>query len=197
MTHIIENLVEQTSTSTGGTTLALSGAARAPHRGFADVMSDGDTTEVMVINNDRRTEWQSAVYRYATGVLTFVRLIDSPTGAQITFGTGLKRISMAPLAKRGEWVRRTGSFEVIAGDLSDVDTSDAAAIATLPEDMAEGDRFGFNDFAGTWGTNALTIDPSGAEFEDAGDGSDPSEPMTCDGPARFELVFADGKLRVR
>lgn len=197
MTHVIENLVEQGSTSTGTTTIALSIDARAPFRAFADVMSDGDTTEAMVVNYDKPAEWQAAVYRYAVGGLTFVRLIDSSTGSQVNFSAGVKRVYMAPLAKRGEWVLRTGSFDVIPGDNSDVDTRAEVAAASVPASLSEGDRFGFNDFAGTWGTNAFTIDPNGHEFEDLGDGSDPTEPMTCDATARFELVFADGKLRVR
>ena len=199
MAHVIENLVEQGSTSTGTTTIALSIDARAPFRDFADVMSDGDTTEAMVVNYDKPAEWQAAVYRYAGGVLTFVRLIDSLTGSQVNFSAGVKRVYMAPLAKRGEWARRTGNFDLIAGDRSDVDTSDGPAIAMIPENLAEGDRFAFNDFAGTWGpgANLFSIDPNGHEFEDPGDGSDPAEPMTCSEPAQFELVFAGGKLRPR
>lgn len=100
MAHVIENLVEQTSTSRGAATLTLSGTPRAPLRRFADVMADSDTTEVMVVNNDRRDEWQAAEYRYAAGVLTFVRLIRSPTGSPISFGGGLKRIAMVALAER-------------------------------------------------------------------------------------------------
>lgn len=197
MTHVIENLVEQTSTSIGATTLSLTGAARAPNRGFADVMSAGDTTEVMVVNNDRRTEWQAAVYRYSAGLLTFVRLIESPTGSAISFSPGLKRVSMAPLAERGKWVRRTGAFDAIPSDRCDVDTSDASATATLPEDPAEGDRFEFNDFAGTWADNNFLVDPNGSEFEDMGNGEVPADPHIFNSPASVLILFSGGKYRVR
>lgn len=61
----------------------------------------------------------------------------------------------------------------------------------------EGNRFAFNDFADTWGTHALTINPNGQEFEDPGDGSDPAEPMTCSDPDSFVIVFSRGKYRIR
>lgn len=197
MAHVIQNLVEQGSTSTGSTTVALTIAAVAPYRDFSDVMEEGDTTEAMVVNRDVPTEWQAAVYSFAAGVLTFVRLLDSPAGSQVNFSAGLKRVYIAPLAERGEWFGRTGSFNVLPGENSDVDTSGGAATATIPASLSEGDRFGFNDLKGTWATNPLTIDPNGHEFESQGDDSDPSEPMTCAEPALFYLVFDGSKLQVR
>lgn len=94
------------------------------------------------------------------------------------------------------WSLKTGNFTAVSGGQYDCDTAAAGFTATIPPVLSEGDRFAFNDFTGTWGVNPLLIDPNGYEFEDAGDGSDPSEPMTCDAPARFEIVFAGGKLRV-
>ena len=107
------------------------------------------------------------------------------------------RTFVTEVERRLAFVRKTGSFAVVAGDQFDVDTRLAVATATLPATCAEGDRFAFNDYAGTWGTYAFTIDPNGNQFEDAGDGSNPAQSMTCDQPAQFELVYAGGKLRVR
>ena len=98
MAHVVEDLVEQTSTSRGAAVLVLSGTPRDPFRRFVEVMNDGDTTECMVVNVDRRSEWQAAFYRYEAGVLTFERLIRSATGAAIDFSGGLKRVYMAALA---------------------------------------------------------------------------------------------------
>ena len=192
MAHVIRNLVEQGSVSTGATGLDLTIAAVPPYRPFSGVLSDGDTTEAMVVNLALPTEWQAAVYRYATGRLTFVRLIDSSTGVQISFSAGTKRVYMTPVAERGEWVRRTGAFDVIAGDRCDVDTSDGPITATLPADLSEGDRFVFNDYAGTWGTNNLIIDGNGALFEDGG------TRLICRDPACFSIVVGPaGVLLVR
>ena len=109
-----------------------------------------------------------------------------------------KRISKVELVRAlAAWEVVIADFNAVGGGLYDVDTSAGAIAATIPADLVEGDRFAFNDFVGSWGTHALTIDPNGNEFEDIGDGSDPALPMTCDATAQFELVFADGKLRVR
>lgn len=97
----------------------------------------------------------------------------------------------------GLWVTKAANYTAVVGNHIDADTSGGSFTVTLPSILAEEDRVGFNDFAGSWATNPLTIDPNGHEFEDAGDGSNPAEPMICDEPAQFELVYAGGKLRVR
>jgi len=94
-------------------------------------------------------------------------------------------------------ILHTTDFEIVRHFRNDVNTADGSVTGTLPPDLREGERFPFNDYAGTWATNPFYIDPNGHEFEDLGDGSDPSEPMSCAGVARFEIVFAAGKLRVR
>lgn len=104
---------------------------------------------------------------------------------------------VAELERRVDWVRVTANRATVAGDLLDVDTTLSAITVTLPASPTEGDRVGFNDFAGSWDINALSIDPNGNEFEDVGDGSDPADPMTCDGPALFFIVFAASKYRIR
>lgn len=196
MAHILANMVKQTSLSTGATTLALSGSALPPYQDFSDVLSDGDTTEVMVVarGNGR---WQAAVYSYAADVLTFVRLLSSSTGSVVSFASGLKDVEIAPLAERGKPVRRAADFTAIPSFRYDVDTTGDEVTATLPSSPGEGDEFEFNDFAGTWATNNFLVDPNGQEFEDLGDGSDPAAPLICDCPAKFALVFGAGKYRPR
>ena len=98
---------------------------------------------------------------------------------------------------RRPWRTKTAHFNAEANGQYNCDTSAGGFTATLPASPSEGDRFSFSDYVGTWATDPLLIDPNGNEWEDAGDGSDPEEPMTCDAPAQFEVVFAGGKLRVR
>ncbi|HTE81229.1 MAG TPA: hypothetical protein VK634_11130, partial [Reyranella sp.] len=97
MAHKLANMVKQTGTSAGATALTLTGAPVSPYRAFSAVLSDGDTTEAMVIDRGGG-QWQAAIYSYAADVLTFVELIDSPTGAPIDFPAGLKDVFIAPLA---------------------------------------------------------------------------------------------------
>lgn len=109
-----------------------------------------------------------------------------------------KSITRAELDKAlSGWEIKSANFAAAAGGRYACDTTGAGFTATLPASPAEGDEISFDDHAGTWGANALAIDPNGNEFEDAGDGSDPSDPMSCDGPARFAVRFADDKWRVR
>jgi hypothetical protein len=95
------------------------------------------------------------------------------------------------------WEIKTADFVAVVGGQYNCDTAAGPFTATLPPSLAEGDTFTFGDFTGSWGTNLLLVDPSGNEFVDLGDGSDPAEPLKCNISAKFDLVFANGKLRVR
>lgn len=97
----------------------------------------------------------------------------------------------------GEPLRCTTDFVALPGRRYDVDTTAGPITATLDLAPAEGDAVEFNDAAGTWSTHAFTVDPNGQQFEDAGDGSNPADPMTCDDAARFVLIFAAGRYRPR
>lgn len=198
MAHKLANMVRQTSTSTGATSLALTGAALSPYRNFEDALSEGDTTDVMVVSRGSGA-WQAAVYRYAGGVLTLVadHWLASSTGSPINFSAGMKDVYIAPLAERGKPLQRTADFAAIPSFRYDVDTTDGAVTATLPASPSEGGEFEFSDFAGTWATNRFLVHPNGQVFEDLGDGSDLAEPMVCDVSAQFSLLFAAGKYRLR
>ena len=162
MAHILENLVEQGSTSRGEDPIRLTVPASAPYRGFADVMADGDITEIMVVNNDRRDEWQAGVYRYAAETLTLVRFIDSATRAPLSFGTGLKRVYMAPLAKRGEFLAVGDSFEALPFDRLYLPSGGSLNLPSLP---SAGDRVEVEDRDGTWPSDPPTIDGNGKSIE--------------------------------
>lgn len=110
-----------------------------------------------------------------------------------------KSVTRAELDKAlAAWETKTASFAAVAGGRYACDTTSAGFTATLPASPAEGDEVWFDDFAGTWGTNALSIDPGSADFELVdGDTSAASDPMTCDAAARFVLKFTDDKWRVR
>lgn len=90
---------------------------------------------------------------------------------------------------------RTANCSVTAMEHIDADTTSGAFTATLPPTKTEGDEFHFNDFAGTWATNNLTIDGNGDDFVDA-DGNT-FDRLICDTPASFVVKFARGLLTVR
>lgn len=101
MAHVLADMVKQTSTSNGATTIALTGGALSPFRSFASALDDGDTTEVMVVSRNTGA-WQAAVYRYTADTLTLVKFLSSSTGSVITFTNGTKDVYIAPLAETAE-----------------------------------------------------------------------------------------------
>lgn len=162
MPHILANLVEQTTTSRGGE-ITLSGPARAPYRNFADVMEVGDTTELMIVGNDRREEWQAGVYRLgANGVLTLVRFYDSPSGEPLSFGSGLKRVFISPIVSRGDWRVIDADFDALHGDRLHVI---GAVTVTLPLNPGNGDVVMLSNQRGAWVSAHPTVAGNGMSIE--------------------------------
>lgn len=196
MAHVLANLVKQTSVSGGASTIALTGAALRPYRAFSSVLSNGDTTEVMVV--DRATgAWQAAVYTYANGVLTLVsdRFFDSSTGSVITFATGLKDVYIPPLAERSnnrvcrvvtsgtETALTSRDHEVIVNK-----TVSAAHDVTLRPSPSLGDEQIVSD-----GKGDLDVDGGGTiKIRVSGDGG-----ATINGQAYHDMISAYQSTRYR
>jgi hypothetical protein len=93
MAHIVKDRVREATTTTGTADFALAGAVTDFH-GFSDVMANGDTC------------WYAAVLAggggWETGLATFsspstlqrTTVIDSSTGAKVSFGAGTKDLFM-------------------------------------------------------------------------------------------------------
>lgn len=108
--------------------------------------------------------------------------------AQLTADTARVHAFIVP-------VIRTANCDVTAMQHVNADTSGGAFTATLPASKTEGDEYYFNDFAGTWGTDNLTIDGNGDEFVDQN--GDTFDNLICNEAARFVVIFAGGLLQVR
>lgn len=189
--------VQETCTGAGTGALALAGAPPTNYRTLSAAgFANGDTFFGTVAHRTA-AEWQSGEWLYASGSITLLNLHASSTGSVVSFTSGVKDVVVGPVGRPASPIRRTSNFNALPGDDNDVDTTGGAIVATLPADPTEGDRFAFNDFADTWATNNLTVDPNGQEFVDAGDGSDPADPLVCSDPATFVIVFAAGKYRPR
>lgn len=194
MAHKLGDMIKQTSASTGATTLTLLAAA-VPFRAFSTLLSDGDTTEAVVVNRTTG-EWQAAVYSYAAGILTFdaAHFFASSAGSAINFASGIKDVFIGPIAERGKPFLRTADFNALPL-CYDVDTTAGEIIATMIADPVERQQFAFNDFAGTWGTNNLILDGNGKQFDD-GTGV-LKDRMILDGSARLASIYADGVYTIR
>ena len=99
MAHYKFDLVQETSTSTGATTMALAGAVTRRRR-FGDVLANADTCYVF-IEHATAAEWQICLATWNTGhSLTLGAVLASSTGVAVTFSAGTKTISIvAPAAK--------------------------------------------------------------------------------------------------
>jgi len=82
--------------------------------------------------------------------------------AIVTNGSGTLSFATAGLAWQS--VQTTG-FTAVAGRAYPCNTTSAAFTVTLPASPAAGDLVTLTDYAGTWGTNALTVNPNGNKVE--------------------------------
>ena len=100
MAHKKFDLVQETSTSTGSTTMALAGASSITRRRFGTVLANGETCYVL-IEHAMAAEYQICKATWNTGhTLTLGTVLMSSTGSAVSFSAGTKTISMvAPAAK--------------------------------------------------------------------------------------------------
>jgi hypothetical protein len=99
MTHLKLDRIAGTTTSTGTGALTLDATAVDGYSRFQDVMNNGDTMHVMVVDRTTKVR-QGGLYTYNAGALTLTTLLSSTTGAQINFGAGTKDLfDYAPAAK--------------------------------------------------------------------------------------------------
>jgi len=93
------------------------------------------------------------------------------TADQILKTDGAGNLSFADASGGGtSWQSvKTADFNAVAGEGYFVNTSSGAITATLPASPSIGDTFYFKDYAQTFDTNNLSIDPNGNPFEGLSD----------------------------
>jgi hypothetical protein len=62
---------------------------------------------------------------------------------------------------------KTSAFTAVAGEGYWINTTSAAFTVTLPASASVGDTIEFTDYARTWGTNAVTLNTNGLNFQNA------------------------------
>ena len=83
---------------------------------------------------------------------------------------------------------KTSTFTAVSGNGYFVNTTGGAVTVNLPAGSA-GDIVGLKDYAGTWDSNAVTLNPNGSEKIGGGNDIDPT--LTSEGGAVL-LVYVDG-----
>jgi hypothetical protein len=105
---------------------------------------------------------QSYELKFPTGNVTADRFlkVDSVSGSG---ATGVGQLSFAEVSGGTSWQAvKTSTFTAVAGEGYFIDTSSGAIEMDLPAGNI-GDEVSFIDYAGTFDTNALTIDQNGSE----------------------------------
>jgi hypothetical protein len=97
---------------------------------------------------------------------SYTLTLPTATGAAgqtlVTNGSGVLSFASAGLSWQS--VQTTG-FTAVKGNAYPCDTTSAAFTVTLPATPSAGDQVQLVDYAGTFDTNALTIDPNGEDIE--------------------------------
>ena len=100
-----------------------------------------------------------------------VTALGTPASATLTNATGLSLTTgvtgVLPSANGGSlaWQSvQTGNFTAVSGRAYPVNTTSGAVTVTLPASPSAGQIIQVTDYAGTWGTNNVTVAPNGANI---------------------------------
>ena len=79
----------------------------------------------------------------------------------------INALSITPSAFDVSWqsVVTGSTLTAVAGNGYWIDTSSNACVITLPAAASVGDTIVFADYARNWGTNAITIDSNGLNYQ--------------------------------
>ena len=117
----------------------------------------------IILQSPPHSSGQSYTLKFPTGNVTADRFlkVDSVTGSG---ATGVGQLSFAEVSGGTSWqaVKTSATFTAVAGEGYFIDTSSNAIEMDLPAGNI-GDEISFIDYAGTFDSNALTIDQNGTE----------------------------------
>jgi hypothetical protein len=141
----------------------------------------------IILQSPPHSSGQSYTLKFPTGNVTADRFlkVDSVTGSG---ATGVGQLSFAEVSGGTSWQAvKTSNFTAAAGEGYFIDTTSGAIEMDLPAGSI-GDEISFIDYAGTFDSNALTIDQNGTE-KIAGS----TDPLTVSTErAANTLVYVDG-----
>ena len=101
---------------------------------------------------------------------TFTLPTADGSADQVIKTDGSGNLSFVTVSGGTDWQSvKTSDFNAVAGEGYFVNTSGGAITGTLPASPSIGDTFEFKDYAQTFATNNLSIDPNGNPFEGLSD----------------------------
>ncbi len=112
------------------------------------------------------------------------------TDGQVLTSAGAgKQLAFGDVAGGVSWqaVETGSTMTAVAGNGYPIDTTSNACTITLPASASNGDQIVFTDYARTWGTNAITIDSNGLNYQ--GDDDSYTVEYTTDGQS-VNIVYS-------
>jgi hypothetical protein len=141
----------ETASAVNEITVTNSATGNAP-----EIASSGDDTNIDLKLTPKGTG------KLNLDGIKFPNADGSAGQALVTDGSGVLSFATAGLAWQS--VQTTG-FTAVKGNAYPCNTTSAAFTVTLPATPSAGDQVQLVDYAGTFDTNALTIDPNGEDIE--------------------------------
>jgi mucin-19 len=124
---------------------------------------------------------------YEASATTAARLPIGTSGQVLTVSGGIPAWANASGGGGISWQSvKTSAFTAVVGEGYPVNTTSAAITATLPASPSAGNSVTFVDYAGTWATNNLIVNPNGNKLN--GSGLNASFGVNREG---FTLVYID------
>ena len=169
-------LVTNSNTNSGNITITdgANGNITATPNGTGEVVVGGNTNPGTLVlkcesnshgiklQSPAHSSGQSYTLKFPTGNVTADRFlkVDSVSGSG---ATGVGQLSFAEVSGGTSWQAvKTSTFTAVAGEGYFINTTSGAIEMDLPAGNI-GDEISFIDYAGTFDTNALTIDQNGSE----------------------------------
>ena len=112
------------------------------------------------------------------------------TDGQVLTSAGAgKQLAFGDVAGGVSWqaVETGSTMTAVAGNGYPIDTTSNACTITLPASASNGDQIVFTDYARNWGTNAITIDSNGLNYQ--GDDDSYTVEYTTDGQS-LNIVYS-------
>lgn len=172
MAHIVDERVQETTTSLGSGALVLAGASPGFTSFSAAGFANGDTFWGL-IEHATAVERELAFCTYSAGSITRATPKKSTTGSAVSFSTGVKTISVVAVAGSMNRSQRTiasgSSYAMTANDcviLVNKTVGGATAI-TLKASPKPNDEIFVMDAKGDAATNNITITPAAGTINGA------------------------------
>ena len=109
MAFVVKDRVKQTSTTTGTTTMVLSGSASVGYQSFSDALSDGDTTVYAI--TDANGNWETGLGTWTSSNDTLTRTTvyeSSNSNNAVNFSSGTKNVFITSPASRSAIADQNG-----------------------------------------------------------------------------------------